>query len=430
MGLGLEDFLNHGSDSGGKRKFMKNWKKDGSIVVWVSTRAQIAYPSWNHPFQFLDTVEDEDGKEKEILRFNRFVSPDAEIVHKSQYFRDKETDRLQVPPLLDPFLLLREWLRFECEEPLDAVVFEWENPKNGERTQWRRGNLAKLVEKSRDTWNHTLDTKLEYLMVVVDDDHPEEGPQIVRNPKLLGDKMKDAIRQEIESNGDDGNPLLKPYAFKWIYDAKTKNPMESYRAFRFNKSRLTDAVREAITATEFPDPSQDTRPRAGDKAKIRAAMEDAARIDIPWDRVFSDEWKDEAPTDFNYGANAGGEKKAEKADRPAEVRTKPEDEGAPRERRRKKKEEPAPKPEPKEETIPCDECGEPMKASATKCPKCGQEYEVEEGDEPPANAAAGGGSKPSGKAVAGDKCWSCGAKVEGDRCTGCGLDVTDDLPYA
>lgn len=421
-GLGLEQFLTHGGGSGGgRRKFLHNWKKVGEIVVWLSTRASPAYVSWNHPFFFLDVVEEKDsGEEKEFLRFTRFVSPDADIVHESQYFRDDD-DRLRVPPLLDPFLLLREWLRHECQEPLDAVVFEWENPKNGEVVQWRRGHLARLVDRGQSNWNHSLDTKLEYLFVVVDDSDPGEGPQIVRGTKLLGDRMKEAIKQEMESNGEKGNPIASPYAFKWVFDRKARNAMDTYKAFRFNKARLTDALHEAITSTDFPDPTVDTAPRPGDKAKIRAAMEEAARIDLPWDRIFVPQWQDEeAATDFNYGANANGAKKAPtREERTAEVKT---EEGTPR--RRKKKKDEAPPPEP--ERIPCDDCGHMMLPTATKCPKCGAEYEVEEA----ATSGPSTGGHSSEPASGGDeKCWSCGGRVQNDRCVDCGLDVTDDLPY-
>ena len=147
-GLALDDFLTHG-EGGGGRKFLRNWKDDGSIVVVLHTqpmaaKKKIAWPTWTHPFNFRDTVKDkETGKEKEILAFRRFVSPDAEVVHQNQYFYNRPSDPgpegvLQVPPILDPFLLLREWLRKMInEDKLDPqqVIFEWTNPqKNNELT--------------------------------------------------------------------------------------------------------------------------------------------------------------------------------------------------------------------------------------------------------------------------------------------------------
>jgi len=428
MGLGLDQFLNHNKDGGGRRKFL-NWKKEGKATVWLSTRAAIAYPAWNHPFMSMGVWEDRDtGEERDALRFNRFVSPDAEIVHQSQYFRDENTDRMKVPPIKDPFLLLREWLRFDCPEPLDAVVFRWTNPKNGEVTEWRRGRLARLVDKSGSDWAHTLDTKLEYLFVVVSDDDPGEGPQIVRGTKLLGDCMKKAIGQEMESNGENGNPTVSPYAFRWIFDKNAKNPMESYRAFRYNKAEITDEIRAAIMLDDFPDPTTDTTPRPGDKARIRAAMEDAAQIDIPWDLIFPAAWVDEDPTDFPHGANAPAGNG--KAAAPPKDTAAPAGSG-PKTRRKKKAEAPPPPPEP--DRIPCDDCSHMMLPTDTKCGGCGAEYEVEDDGQPaPAAAPATASAQNKAPAAAGkpaDQCWSCGGSVDGDRCSECGLDVTDDLPY-
>lgn len=452
MGLGLDAFLGHG-EGGGKRKFLGKWKDDGQIVVFLSTRADIAYPSWVHGFQYRDTIKDKDTDEEvEILRFARFVSPDPEIVHMQQYFRD-DNDRMKLPPRLDPFLKLREWLRFECSEPNDAVVFEWENPKNGERIQWRKGHLARLVDRGKANFGASLDTKLEYLFVVIDADKPGDGPQITRETRSLGDAMKAVIKAEIESNGQEGNPLMNPYAFKWKFN-KNADPNKMYSAARFNAAKLTPAIREAIMATEFPDPTIDTKPRAGDKAKIRAAMEEAARIDLPWDHLFPASWKDEdeEATSFNFGANAGGDggetQERKPAGRTPEVNTKAGetssggDAGGGRVRRKKVEQPPSP---PKEELIACDDCGHMMSPKATKCPKCGAEYEVE-GDDTPApqappkgngQASSGGGAKASGSAKpsdgggpVADKCWSCGSKnIQGGTCGDCGLDITDDIPF-
>ena len=457
-GLGLSDFLNHNKDSG-SQKWLKNWKDDGSIIVWIHTRAAMAYPSWNHPFIMNGTFTDKKtNEERECLRYPKFVSPDPEIVHQHQYFRFREQDNgplghMKTPPVLDPFLRLREWLRLECELPLDTIVFRWvnPNPKRGEDPirEWTRGQLAKLVDKTNTTYGHSLDTKLEYLFVVVDDSAPGDGAQIVRCPKLLGDCMKAAIGQEMESNGDDGNPLINPFAFKWVYDKSQASPMNYYKAYRYNQARLTDAVREAITSAEHPDPTSQTKWQPGDKAKIRAAMADAARIDLPWDRLFVDAWIDKEPeggrgTDFNFGANKppedkpnGAETKTETAETPPPASSSG---GGPKTRRRKKKDKPAPPPEP--ERIKCDECPEMLLPTDTKCPACGTEYEIEEADDPPSGSSSSGastsspgggtGSSPasSGTSKGADKCWSCGnATIVDNKCSNCGIDISDDIPF-
>lgn len=419
-GLGLAEFLNFGE--GERRKFLSRWKNDGSIVVWLSTRAEVAYSTWVHVFPVLDVGKNEDGDEIELLRYPRFVSPDAEPIHASQFFRD-ESDRMKLPPRLDPFLRLREWLRHECQEPSDAVIFEWTNPKDGQLIQWRRGTLARLVKRGQSNFGHSLDTKLEWLFVVISDAAPGEGPQITRETRGLGEAVRAVIKAEMESNGEAGNPLLHPYAFKWKYD-KNESISKMYQAIRYNQAQLTDAVREAITTTEFPDPTRDTKPRPGDKAKIRAAMEAAARIDLPWDRLFVPQWEDEADDSFDFGANAKRTPEvSNKAPAPAPVPA-PTAATGPKTRRRKKKEEPKPPPV---ETIPCDDCGFALSVTATKCPKCGAEYEVE-GDAPDPGIAAPAPA-PAPEAAPDTKCWSCGGVVSGGTCVDCGLDVTDNMPF-
>lgn len=479
-GLALDDFLTHG-EGGGGRKFLRNWKDDGSIVVVLHTqpmakKKKIAWPTWTHPFNFRDTVKDkETGKEKEILAFRRFVSPDAEVVHQNQYFYNRPSDPgpegvLQVPPILDPFLLLREWLRAEINaDRLDPqeVIFEWTNPqKNNELTQWRAARIARLEKSTKATWNHSLDSKLEYLFVVVDAERPADGPQIVRVPKLLGDSMKKEIKAQIDSEGvDGGNPFITPYAFKWIYDKSAASAMNSYAARRFNKQEITEAIMSAITSDSFPDPSRDTTPSPGDKARIRAAFEDAAQIDLPWDLLFVDEWEDDAQpgTDFDPSKFSDDEDKEKPKGNPSvrtEEKTPPARETAsssgPKTRKRKRKK--ATKPAwdvPEDDRVACEDCGQHMHPGWAKCPACGAEYDLE-GEDPveaatleqiaaagwpvvkqegaAANPKPATDDQPAEKADAGGnsdaKCWACGAEV-GDAtiCPSCGIDLGDDIPF-
>jgi DNA-directed RNA polymerase subunit M/transcription elongation factor TFIIS len=444
-GLGLSEFLSHGDS--GSRKFFA-WKKEGKATVWLSTRAAIAYASWSHPFNEIRVVEDEKtGEEKETLRFVRFASPDAEVVSQNQYFRlDDGSDRLQVPAIKDPFILLREWLRLEAEHvPLDAVIFEWENPKTGERIQWRRKHLAKIADTDRQTWSHTLDSKLEYLFVVCNDDRPEDGLQIVRGTKLLGEQIRDEIKKQIASNGDEeGNPQHTPYAFRWIFDKSAKKFNETYRAFRFNKAKLTQEIERVITDSDFPDPSPDCRSRPGDKARIRAAMEAAARIDLPWDRLFVPQWvDDEVPSEKKPRKTRAPDVATDFSDdpKPSEKQASKPQANGPAPRRRKKK-EPEPPPEP--ERIPCDDCGHMLLPTDRKCPKCGAEYEIDDEPEevaPPTEKVSEKVSEKREKATqskaaqsksasSADKCFACGAdEVVDDRCQNCGMVVDDDIPF-
>jgi hypothetical protein len=449
MGLGLASFLNH--NEGSARKFLKDWKKKGSIVVWLYTRADIAWASWNHSFVAYGTYKNDKDEEVECLKYPRFVSPDPEVVHQNQYFRNEGDDSMQIPPSLDPFLRLREWLRLDCDLPLDTVIFRWENPhpKPGKSPiiEWQRGHLARLVDRGRYNFGASLDTKLEYFFVVVDNEKPQDGAQIVRGTKLLGDVMKKEIGHQIESDGEKGNPLIHPYAFKWVYDDSAGSPMDSYRAFRYNAAELTPQIREAITSSEYPDPSQDCKPRAGDKAKIRAAMEAAAQVDLPWDRLFVPEWEDEEPGDFNYGANAGSQVVSQGSGTSGGATGRPASQtgsqGPSREReshavsgaqsaRRKKVNKPEPPP-PNVEMIKCDDCDTMLRPDQAKCPNCGAEYEVDSEPTVSSNSVqqetrvSNGTTGTTGTTDV--TCWSCGGPVVKGSCTNCGLEAGDEIPF-
>jgi len=291
MGLNLKDFLTSDAEQPkGNRKFLKNWKKDGEIVVFLSTQADFCYPFWSHQFYTNEVfVDDRTGEEKEFLKLRKFVSPESDVVLKQQYFREQNNgDVLQTPVLLDPFIKLREWLRLECEDmPLDQVVFQWHDPKHNKDIIWRRGELAKLVDKTKDTFSHTLDAKKEYFFVVADANELSSGLQIARVTKSLGDAIRVEVEKIIDSEGEEeGNPQVTPYALKWKFD-NTAPPAKMYSAAQYKRVKPTDDVLEVINNPSFPDPEPECAPKDNDMEEIRAAMVDAATIDLPLDMLFS-----------------------------------------------------------------------------------------------------------------------------------------------
>ena len=451
-GLGLDEFLQF--DRNTKRKFVGNWKDDGEIIVWLSTRASFAYPRWVHTFPHLDTFKDEKKGEVEYLRFGRFVSPDSHEINKSQFFRG-DGDRLELPPVKDPFLLLREWLRSDdCGFGLDDVIFRFVNPKRGEKDiEWSRAAISGLEKRAKWNWNHSLDSKLEYMFVVVVDDKPEDGLQIISGSKLLGDSLRKEIEAQRDSEGHDkGNPLINPYAFKFKYDKNARSAMDSYTAKRYNRAECTDEILALIQDYDFPSPEQDMAPRKGDKEKIRAAMYEAAEnagVDLPWDEFFVDAWDDggggsSGGDDSSSGdarrsnANRGGGRtrqasqssggRTRQASQSSGGRTRQDERGesaasrAGKPGRRRLKQQPPQQP-PAEPTEPCELCDEPLPLSATKCHKCGALYESEETE------AGAREVVDDADMQAADKCWSCGSDdIQGTECGSCGIDLTDDIP--
>jgi hypothetical protein len=437
-GLGLSGFLTHNQDTA--RKFLHDWQRTtGETVVWLYTQSNVAWVSWNHPFIEYGTFKDDNGEEHDCLKYPRFVSPDPEIVHENQYFNDSKTQRMQVPPMKDPFLLLREWLKHHCDYPLETVIFRWENPrpKPGDMpiVEWTRGHLSRLVKRGKSTYNHSLDTKLNYHFVVVDNERPVDGLQMVRVTKLLGSCMQKEIKQQIDSRGDFGNPLIHPYAFKWKYNEGSKSPMDSYSAYRFDGVELTDEIKEIITSEILPkscDPSPDCRPRSGDKMRIRAAMEAAAQVDLPWDLFFVPQWVDDDPGSFNYGNNKAQESlNEERVSTPSiSSQTSSEHVSTPKARRRKKVVESAPKPEVEIEmvpSLPCDDCGKSIPINATRC-ECGAEYEVDNDLEE--NSVITTKAELEVESESSEEvCFSCRGKIVDDKCSECGLESADEIPF-
>ena len=460
-GLGLDDFLKYDQTSG--RKFLGKWKDTGEIVIWLHRASKkLAWTRHFHGFYVLDTRKNKKTNEdEEYLRYVTFVSPDSEEVCLKQYFREDRNDKrspLQVPPVKDPFLLLREWLRREIIEgrlATDQVVFEWENPaKNNELTQWCAGRLAKLVEKDGSNWSASLDAQLEYIFVVVDNEHPSNGLQITREKKSLGEAMKACIKAEIDSNGiEEGNPLVTPYAFKWIFDKKQPGA-KMYAAHRFNRADYTDEIALLLDSPEYPDPSRDTFPRPGDKSRIKAAMLAAARIDLPLDEIFVDEWEDDTAPGAEFDPSQFSDDAPSKSrGRPADVSTRneptPGREGSAGRRKVRQKKKRVKKPErpawdvPANERDECEECGMDMHPSWDKCPKCQTEYEVDDGVAPPplkTILAQPGWSLPDDAPGAADseesgddsfECFSCQADIPAgaSKCPNCGIDIDDDIPF-
>jgi len=454
-GLGLDDFLGYDPDKE-KRQFGQFLEWDKEIRIWLALAGRI-YATWTHQFIVEDEVDEKDqggnatGKSKLILRWPRFVSPDAVKVHANQYFReDKGKGVMQEYPDRDRFLILREWLRARAQRDelgLDDVVFEWvdHKSKKGDLIQWTVGELTGLVKRGKDNRGHSLDSKLEYIFLVVKDDKPEDGVLIARETKLLGDKMRAAISKNIKSKGNDaGNPYKTPVAFDWIFDEDAKTPMNYYDAYPIEAAECSDAIWEAINVGEVPDVSQFVVPGEDDTTKIRAAFEAAAQFDLPIEMLFDGVDSDDhdrvvdallrgdggqsaapprrpappsQPGRAAAPAQGGARRPAPQtpaappttgrggATRPGQTRAAPPPAAAPAAapaapsraptgggRRRVVEPPPEPPPEeqqqdeaaPEEEHLPCDKCGADMLATDTECASCGAQYEVDaDPDAPP-----------------------------------------------
>lgn len=481
-GMGLAEFLDFDPDRdrGGGGDWLKPWKKQKQIDIWLHTASGIR-GVWGHQF-IIDVEVDEKndkgektGRKANKLLWPRFVSPDLASIHANQYFRDGDQlrelfnkDRAgkliggsnATAFMTDPFLILREYLYHAIAQKLldpDAAVFEWVNHKErGELITHTAGELSRQVKRGFKNRGHSLDTKLEYIFVVVNHERPGDGPKVTRETKLLGDNMRAEIKRQIESKGvEEGDPFKLPYCFRWKFDADASSPMKSYEAFRVDKNVCTQEIWIAIGGApdpeqgeswdivEAPDTAQYARVNDGDMDKIAQAFEQAAQIELPLEAIFSSDWEvrrrvvtgeilrqsasrvqtQSAQTQSVARPNPGAAPGAVRpgaaraatpattpaATRPVSTAAAPAAASSPApaaaapsgpQPRRKKKEEPAPAPAPREpevERIPCEDCGHPMLPTEAKCPKCGAEYDIGETvvePEPPAPKAQP--SAPSG----------------------------------
>lgn len=378
-GMDLESFLAEGKRS--KGAFLKKWTKDGSIVVWLHTRARI-HKRYQHQFHFVEAKEDKETRKiRRLVQFMRFGCWEGDEVWATR--RNRETGLLESPPKLCPMCRLKEALIALPEKKLaaDAVVFRMKGVNWDDEEvvlKYVKGHLTGEFERTKTSWKTTLDLGAKYLFSVLVDADPEGGVKITEESDSLGQAVRKVIAQEIDSKGDeDGNPYEHPYALKWVYD-ETASPKDKYKAYRYDKAKLTDEVRMQIIDLDPPDLAPYVKP--GDVGLLRSYVEASitpeAKAVLDLDDIFG-------PAEKLAAQQEGGED-AEPRRRPApretdeEVRDAhrmPVDEGGGR--RRKKA---APEPEPEPAGDPCDECGAPMKKGQLKCGKCGTEYESD--DEP------------------------------------------------
>jgi hypothetical protein len=453
--MALTTFLNS-TQRGGGGQWMNKWKDAGKVVVWLHTKVEPVL-SYTHQFTSVEVGQEADsGRATSFTKWWKFVSPDPDPVHRNQHFRD-DNDNMRVPPDRDPFLLLREWLRRADHIGMEDAIFRWVSPKDNEVTVWTRGELSGRIDRGKRKFGHTLDTKVEYIFAVVRNDSPNEGVLLARETQLVGQRVAEVIRQQQEELGvEGGDPTLHPYAFVWQFNKDEKSPMNKYKVWKGGHP-CSDEIWAAITSDDPPDPSEYARFRDGDMQKMRAVMEAAARsagAQLPFDEIFSEDpavrlalvtgKRASRPANSSNGAQRPGASPPQQAaqrpangasngaQQPAEAaqRAAPTQRAAPpaaaqaapaaTSRRRKKEPEPEPPPPPQVEMIPCDDCGTPMMADATKCAKCGAEYDVDS-DAPVTPVAATAGAKT---------CFLCTAPLpEGaSHCPNCKVE-SDEIPF-
>jgi hypothetical protein len=130
---------------------------------------------------------------------------------------------------------------------------------------------------------------------VVDNDDVKAGVQIAVENSSVGDHTKVAIRSAMQDKPrglgkEMGNPLRNPWCIEWQSHPESKEPGKKYAAVRLPEMPLSREVARLIDETEPPDIEGLTMPPAW--ASVRATLERAALVDMPWD-----DWFPELPDD-------------------------------------------------------------------------------------------------------------------------------------
>lgn len=431
--LALDDFLGHETKSGGSSNFLRGWRKRKPPIVDVFLHRKSGIIAlWQHNVpRIYEKKVDGGGKPQMRVFGGSWNCLESEDVLKKQYRRERDTGERTVPPVMCPVCRTMEFFReaygagvldfaaplfkFVGDDPAETQVITFGGMCNlygsDKLTDSEKAAMAKANVKLKEAWKENIYAKCNYLFVVADADNPADGVQIAVETTSLGDHVKECIRNQMTSLGeDDGNPILKPYALRWEHNAAATEFGKKYKCIAMPKVALTKEV-ELLINSDPPDLTNIIRP--GNVTTLRASLEGhyIGPIDVDWDEIFGPAERagfgagntdDETPVDDEgsdtpskpvatnedlakaaAGAKAAMDnlsttKQAPAPTAPAAAEPAP----TAAKGRSRKKADPPPPPPPSAETIACDECGHMMAIDASVCPQCGAEYELE-----PANAA-------------------------------------------
>lgn len=454
--MGLEAFLGHSSKRTMGSSRLGNWKKRDSKAVntVLHTRAPLT-ALWQHQIPRIEVVERDGANKREVWGGTWNCLEDEEVLSK-QYFRDDDDER-EAPPTVCPLCILIEVVRSMVREgtlKLTDPILRWKGDED-ERTIHAGGiynafnnkNLGSREKKAMkvagirasEAWRQNVYAKCNYLFVVVDVDHPDDGVQWTIETTLLGDKVKEQIRDRMTAMGvDEGNPLKNPVVIRWIHQPDEKEFGKKYKALVMPKIALSAEVRRLVHESEPPDVANITR--FGNISSLRARLEEAAVIELPWDDIFGpaerlasesgeiEDDEDDAPPAAESVPEVADDSEPESVPEPDSV--PPPDPSVP--------EAEASEPADDVEMFDCDKCGGEMREDEFTCPHCGAEYDPETGELKPTpppkekrtrSAAKAKGTKAKAKGSGGSRAKGGGkAAPPPAKPSSSGDDWPDDDP--
>lgn len=333
--LDLEGFMGHSTGGGGGGSFLRGWRKRTPPVVhvWLHTKA-LFRPLWQHNIPQVRVLKDKDTKEERRVVWSQNFNcheHEATLTDRKRNSRGDRERPFEVCPVCKTVEHIRR-LVDAGKLAMTDVVFDFKagDEEEAERRIIHAGGIYngfgddRLSDKEKsairasgiklsEAWRENANAKCNYLFLVVDDAHPDEGVQIALETSLLGDKMKNVLRQQKKKHGENGpwNPLLTPYAFAWEHHPSAKAFGDKYEAYDMPSLKLRPEIKTLIVDEDPPDIDRIKAP--GKVRYLREQMERYAMIELPFDEIFAEaeerqkDEKDEDDTSFDYGNNVAAD---------------------------------------------------------------------------------------------------------------------------
>lgn len=363
------DFLKEKTFGGGYNR-LRNWKEDGEIVVWIHTKTLI-HKRLFHMVPYVGQREDEDtGKKKTSILYLPFVCHED----VNEYLRLGKN----FEPMHCPLCRFIEHLKNNGNIADGETV--WDS-SIGDRKRDRVCTKADFVGDTDGggDWRLTFKPSIQYILAVIDNDHPGDGISIAAEKFSLGEKIKSAVQKEIDRRGpDEGDPDRNPYAFKFVFNSKSRTPSDYYDAYPLDRIEMTAEIEELL-GQDAQDLSAWISP--GDTKILREAMEAHVTVDdVDFDDLFDNVLE-------NVGTKSDESEEAPKSKPKSKPKAKPKERKVSKERKVAKEPEPEPDPEPEtqEDDTPMMECpscrGKGKKKNGKECKVCDGTGQVEAPDD-------------------------------------------------
>lgn len=414
----MDEFLGHTTRSRTKKNYL-HWTKQQpyNVTIWLHPKAPLL-SRWVHRFPKVESKEDKQTRERHTEIWNpSYCCIEDEETLKNKW-RDNEGER-EMPFQICPFDLMEEAVR----RLVTSGALKWTDPvfrfKSDRGTAWlhaggmcgffSRKNMTPaekdemkavtpdrggpIYQRSKDptatvAYKQVMFSKPEYVLSVVDNDHPEVGIQIDLETADLGDKLKAVIKKAmLEFGAEEGDPGRNPVPFFLQHNPAEDIPFgEKYDVTRLSRVKMSPMV-EKLLREPAPDLTSMLEPP--NMRTLRSLFEKYCLIKLPWDDIFGRAfaWEDE--------------RKAKRVGQRAEERPTAQDVQARVAPQAATQGFSLKQPESQEDLFECDTqgCEGLMRATDAECPKCHRRYNVQAAPLPlpaqPAPAAASGGWSPN-----------------------------------